>query len=143
MMDVRPFHVEHLKRLQLQPAQAWCTPHLQGDLLEWLSEIDDAWTAFVDDEPILVGGLCHFWPGRAVVWSYVAASAGPHMVALTRAVERFLDLKAPRRTEAYVDAEFDAGHRWVTLLGFEREGYLKAFTPTGGDQVLYSRVRNG
>lgn len=142
-MDVRPFTVEHLKQLQLQPAQAWCAPHLTPDLLDWLGDTqNDAFTVFVGDEPILCGGLCTFWPGRAIAWSYVAADAGAHMVSLTRVVERFLDLKAPRRTEAYVDAEFDAGHRWVRLLGFKCEGRLEAYKPDGGDQMLYAKVRH-
>jgi RimJ/RimL family protein N-acetyltransferase len=46
-----------------------------------------------------------------------------------------------KRVEAYVDANFEAGHRWITMLGFEREGYMRAFSPLGDDAVLYARIK--
>jgi hypothetical protein len=29
----------------------------------------------------------------------------------------------------------------VKMLGFEREGYMRAFNPDGRDAVLYARIR--
>jgi RimJ/RimL family protein N-acetyltransferase len=142
-MDIRPFHVEHLKALKLQPSQRQLGPSLNEEVYEFLSTLD-AYTAFAPDgEPLACAGLMDIWPGRAMVWSFISENAGRHMVGVTRAVRQFLDLKAPRRIEAYVDADFPAGHRWIEMLGFTREGYLHAFRPDGGDQILYSKVRNG
>lgn len=139
-MRVLPFHVEHWERLQLQPAQSWCLPYMAADMLDWLAELD-AYTAFVDDTPVAIAGLWDKWPGSAVAWAYLSTAAGPHLLAVTRAVQRYLDVCAPRRTEAYVDVGFEAGHRWMEVLGFEREGLLRANRPDGGDQILYSRIR--
>lgn len=137
-----PFKPEHLRALRLQPAQAWCEPHLTDDLLAQTAELE-AYTAMVDGEPIACAGFMPFWEGRAMVWSYIGAQAGSHMFAITRAVQRALDLTPYRRVEAYVDAGFEAGVRWVTLLEFEFEGTLRAFLPDGRDQLLFARVKNG
>lgn len=140
-MDVRPFHVEHLKAMQLQPSQAGRAHLLKGEVLDFLSGLE-AYTAFVGDKPMACCGLVDIWPGRAMAWAFIAEDVGRHMVGVTKAVRRFLDLKAPRRCEMYVDAGFEPGYRWAELLGFTREGYLRAFDADGRDQVLYARVRN-
>lgn len=140
-MRVEPFNQEHWEAMQLQPAQHWCLPYMSADVVAWLQTLD-AYTIFDGDTPVVIAGLFEKWPGAAVAWAYVSEAAGRHMVAITRIVQRFLELKAPRRVEATVDAEFDAGHRWAELLGFEREGLLRANRPDGGDQVIYSRIRN-
>lgn len=141
-MDIRPFHMEHLKALKLQPSQAQLAPRLGPDVLEFLGGLD-AYTAFAPDgEPLACAGLMELWPGRAMAWSFISGNAGRHMLGVTRAVRQFLDLKAPRRTELYVDAGFEAGYRWAGLLGFEREGYLKSFDADGRDQVLFARIRH-
>lgn len=137
-----PYQPEHFALLQLQKAQHWCLPWMSEDTVAWLAELD-AYTIQHEEEVIAIAGLWTKWPGSAVAWSYIADAAGPHMTALTRVVLRFLELKAPRRVEAYVDEEFEAGHRWMALLGFEREGLLRAFKPDGGGQYIYSRIRHG
>lgn len=134
---------EHLIALQLQPAQAYCQSQITPEVLADVAELE-AYTALVDGEPVAIAGLIEMWPGRAIAWSFVGANAGPHMVRITRAVERFLGLCEHRRIEAYVDPNFEAGHRWMRLLGFDREtpGVMRAFTPDGRDQVLYARVNH-
>jgi len=53
---------------------------------------------------------------------------------------KFLKRLDARRLETYVDVGFAPGHRWVKMLGFEVEGYMKSFRPNGDDMVLYARV---
>jgi len=142
-MDVRPFHVEHLRRMKLQPAQRHLAPTLTEDMLAFMAGLD-AYTVLVDDEPVACAGLLDIWPGRAMVFSYLSESAGRHMVGVTRAVRQFLDLKAPRRTELYVDAGFEAGRRWAELLGFrcETPEPMQHFEADGRSQYLYARIRH-
>jgi hypothetical protein len=35
---------------------------------------------------------------------------------------------------------FEPGHRWARMLGFEQEGLMRAFGHDGSDMVMYSRV---
>jgi RimJ/RimL family protein N-acetyltransferase len=139
-MDIRPFHVDHLKGMQLQPSQADRAHLLTPEHLEFLAGLD-AYTVFAGGRPVASCGLFDIWPGRAMAWAFIAADAGRHLLGITRAVQRYLDLKAPRRCELYVDLGFEPGYRWAEMLGFEREGVLRAFEVDGRDQVLFARIR--
>lgn len=141
-MRIEPYRPEHLQRIKLQATQQWCRPMLSDEFLLELQELD-GYTAFVGDEPVACAGTMHAWEGRHMAWSFISEKAGPHMLGITRAVMRYLELKRFRRVEAYVDPDFEAGHRWIKRLGFKREGLLEAFLPDGRSQVLYSRVTHG
>lgn len=136
-MIIVPFQVEHLQGLRLQPAQAG-SPLLAPEQAGLLGH---AYTALSEGEPVACGGLYELWPGRALAWTYLGASVGREFVALHRTVKRHLELAPWRRVEAYVEAGFPQGHRWVRTLGFTLEGFLRGFMPDGKDMVLYSRVR--
>jgi len=41
-----------------------------------------------------------------------------------------------------VDVGFKEGHRWIKMLGFELEGYMKAYRPDGADMLLYARIKS-
>ena len=138
-MTIIPFVPDHLRRLQLQPSQAWCAPMLDAEMIAQHAELP-AWTMLDGDEPVAVAGTIEIWPERAIVWAYLSSHAGRHMVALTRAAQRYLAVAPQRRVEAYVETGFEAGHRWIQVLGFEREGVLRAFYQ-GRDMTLYSRIR--
>lgn len=138
-MDVTPFQLDDLKALRLQPAQAHCMATITDDILA-AHEALDAYTLRVDGEVMAVAGLMHFWPGRAMGWSYIGVRAGSHMRPLTRVVQSYLERCGVRRVECYVDPTFDAGLRWAEMLGFKREALLEGFLPDGRDQVLFARV---
>ncbi len=141
-MQILPFHVEHLKAMRLQPSQAHRAAELTDDVLQFIDGLEGYTAMSPAGEPLAVCGLMPFHPGRSMAWAFLSENAGPHMVGITRAVRRFLDMKAPRRCEMYVDAGFDAGCRWAELLGFQREGFLRAFDANGGDQIMFARIRN-
>lgn len=144
-MRIEVFKPEHLERLQLQPAQAYFAREFSQPGYASLLAQGPAFTA-LDGEVVLgCGGAAELWPGRACVWSLLSESAGPHMMAITRAVRGFILQLPHRRIEALVDCDFEAGHRWARLLGFKCETPLgmRSFTPDGRDVCLYARVQNG
>lgn len=136
-MVIVPFKAEHLLGLRLQPAQV-SAPLVTA---EQAAGLGHAYTALVDDRPVACAGLYELWPGRALAWAYVGVDAGHEFIAITRAVRRHLEAASWRRVEAYVDAGFENGHRWVKALGFGFDGLLRGFMPDGRDMALYSRVR--
>lgn len=140
-LTVEPFKAEHVDEMVVQDAQRADWQGVTQDMLRAFEQTD-AWTARVDGEVVLVGGLVELWAGRAALWSYVAAGAGPHMVLLTKGVRRFIDGSAHRRIEMYVDAGFAAAHRWARALGFQMEAeHMAAFFPDGRGAALYGRIR--
>ena len=48
-----------------------------------------------------------------------------------------------RRLETMVDPTHAAAVRWITRLGFEREGTCRSYAPDGRDLDIYARVRRG
>jgi hypothetical protein len=89
-------------------------------------------------------GVQEVWAGRAVAWALLSDSAGPNFAAIHRAVHGFLKQCPWQRVEAFVDADFEAGQRWMRMLGFTNEtpdAPMRKYTPDGKDCFLYSRVK--
>lgn len=128
-------------RLDVQTAQQYmhALVDMSVDFTE-LSAAGYAWTAEVDDRVLAVAGLLPQWENRALAWALISESAGTHFAAIHKAVHRFISAAKFRRIEATVDVGFKQGCRWIELLGFEIEGYMRAYRPDGADMLLYARV---
>lgn len=128
-------------RIATQPAQQYLH-HIVDVRADFtgLSERGLAWTAEYDGQILAIAGVEPQWENRAIAFALIAESAGRFFPAIHKAVRDFL-IRAPyRRIEATVDVGFEQGHRWIKMLGFEIEGYLKAYRPDGADMLLYARV---
>jgi len=132
-MNILPFKPEHVAGLRLQAMQF-------GVDLSAADQIQGpAWTGIVDDRPVVCAGFLPLWEGRAMAWALLAFDAGRHMAAIHRAAKARMDAANYRRLEAYVDPRWAVARRWVSMLGFQREGLLKRFTPAGEDMEIYCR----
>ena len=133
----------HLRALVLQPSQVWFSDMCRDDgYAQMLADAGEAYTLLHDGRIIACMGVVELWAGRGMAWALLAGDIGRAMISVHRIVRRFLwEECALRRVEAYVDAGFSAGHRWVEQLGFEREGMMRAFAQHGGDMVMWARVR--
>lgn len=100
-----------------------------------------AWAVMVGADVICIAGVIEQWNGRAACWAVLADEAGPHMLPLTRAVRKYLDGLGYRRLEMYVDCTFGAACRWARMLGFEVEGKMSAFLPSGRDAFMFRRIK--
>lgn len=139
-MEWLTFAAEHLRTLTLQPAQREFAERLHDDgYARTLEESGSAITLRHDGRTLVCGGVVELWPGRSQVWALVSADAGPHFVAVVRGMRRFLAQHDTRRIEAVVDTHFAAGHRLIRMLGFVREGTMRAYDQ-GRDCDLYARV---
>lgn len=135
------FQPEHLQRLLLQPSQAIMQPMLSDPSYgPSLAEAGPAYSAVHGDAVFACAGLIPQWNGRAVAWALIASEAGQHLVGIHKAVRRALDLHPFRRVETAVRTDFDAGHRWARMLGFDREATMRGYAPDGYDYDLYARV---
>lgn len=141
-MIVVPFEPEHLDRLELQYAQLGALEVLGNPSYAIsLKKAGPAFSAVIDDEIIAALGIIPQWQNRAIAWGLIGAKANRHLLAVHRAVKRFLNMTEYRRIETSVAVNFAEAHRWAQMLGFEREGTMRAFTPDGQDCDLYARVR--
>lgn len=140
-MIVRPWEKGDTERILVQPSQEYLAGFQASVDLSGLSEAGMAWVGEHEGKVLAMAGFLPQWEGRALAWALLSKEAGPHFRAIHRAVEEKL-IKSPfRRVEATVDVGFEPGHRWMKMLDFEPEGYLRAYRPDGGDQVMYARIR--
>lgn len=142
-MRVARFQPEHLAQIELQEAQG----HMSAEIArpgagQMLANGGAAFSGLVGDTVIAIGGVYEVWPGRGVAWALLSRHAGAHMVAIHRAVHGFLLQCQLPRVEAFVDADFGAGMRWMRALGFELEtpAPMRKYTPHGRDCYLFSRI---
>jgi RimJ/RimL family protein N-acetyltransferase len=141
-MIVRPWTLGDTERLHMQPAQEYLgrIVDVRADFTE-LSNQGLAWTVEHDGDVIAFAGIEPQWQNRAIAFALLSETAGAHFPAIHKAVLRFLEWAPYRRIEATVDVGFEQGHRWIKMLGFEIEGYMRAYRPDGADMLLYARVR--
>lgn len=140
MTYVVPFEAVHFARLEPQAVQQWAKEH-HGDMR--VAEGPHAITVMQDGQPVLCGGAVEIWTGRAHLWSMLSSKASAaNFLGIHRHVTGFLDGLPFRRLEAAVDVDFEAGHRWMRLLGFTCEApRMRAYEVDGHDSALYARVR--
>ena len=140
-MVVVPFNPAHLEILALQPSQVHFSKLFDPEYGPALAAAGPCFTAVEGDEIIACSGVIKHWENRATAWALISGNAGPYFVRIHKAVKRFLDTTDFKRVEAYADAGFEQGHRWLKMLGFEEEGYMRCFSPVGDDAVLYARIK--
>ena len=140
-MMIVAFNPSHLDRLLLQPSQALMQPTLADPSYgPSLAAAGPAYSAVDGDAVFACAGIIPQWEGRAVAWALIASEAGRNMVRIHKAVSRALAVHQYRRIETAVASDFEQGHRWALMLGFEREGRMRGYTPDGRDCDLYARV---
>lgn len=141
-MIIVPYKAEHMRKLHLQSAQLSTVGWAPADHAEMLEQFV-AFTALDGDEVLACAGVIEMWPGRGAAWAFMAEAIGTRMVAVHRAVRRYFDTLDFRRLEAEVAADFEQGHRWVRMLGFELEApRLRGYFPDGSDAAMYARVKD-
>jgi len=107
--------------------------------------------SFVDADltPIAAFGFIEAWPGRGMAWSLLSNRVGrKEMLYIHRkavlAAHTAMNPLTPlnfRRLETAVRTDFPEAVRWIELLGFTREGLMRAYDAAGDDYYLYSRIR--
>lgn len=142
-MIVDRFKASDMAEILARPSSA-CMASAMGELDGSVLERFDSWTGRINGEVVACAGIMPLWRGRSYAWAVLSQDIGPFgMVRLTRAVRRYLKMSPPGRIEATVVAGFDAGERWLQMLGFEREtpAPMRGWLPDGGAANLFARVR--
>lgn len=140
MINITDFCIDHLYQMDIQPHQAWTR-----DLLDYgygaFYQRGIARTVWLDGDPVACFGESIVWDGVGECWAILAGNIGISMVAVDRAVRALIGKVSTRRLQAYVDASFEPGVRWMLDLGFTVEGKLKRYLPNGNDAFLFALVR--
>lgn len=133
-----PYHVDLLRAQGVQGAQLNEVSLVLGPCAN--VPPGPAVSAFDGDRILICGGIAKITNTNGVCWALLSEEAGKHMHSLHFAVKRFITLQPWRRLEASVEKNFEAGCRWVQLLGFEMEGEMRGYGPNGETHLRYARV---
>jgi hypothetical protein len=97
-----------------------------------------------EGETLAVGGLVLAWPGVAEAWLAPNPEAAGHGLSLVRECRSWMEMLRKSlglvRIQIHVRATDKEALRFARLLGFEREGYCRKFTPDGRDAVRLARI---
>ena len=142
MIRVEKLKVEHLKKLAEQNPQEGIAALLDPPRAQAIEDDANSYSILKNGKVLLCGGVTQYWPNRAEAWAIFDQDCKKDFLSIHRAAKRYLDQCQVKRIEAAVDVDFEAGHRWAELLGFQLEAaVLKAYLPNGRDCSLYARVR--
>jgi hypothetical protein len=139
-ITIRPMDAKLVHAMTVQAAQNGGQP-MSIETLRDLEGVIPSYMALDGDEVLAAAGMVEMWTGRAFAWSTLAPNLGHRMIPIHRAVLRFLNSCEFRRVEMLVAVGHAEGERWAEMLGFEREGRMRAVLPAGGDAWMYARVR--
>lgn len=92
-------------------------------------------------EVMVCGGVVPAYAHLGFLWALVSADAGPHLLQIHRAARRLLEMTRQTRIEASVRKDFEAGCRWLKILGFNAEGESPGFGIDGSTHLRYGLVR--
>ena len=109
-----------------------------------LADKGNAYTLFVNNKPIVAGGIFILWQGVAEGW--VLANQNIYDVKFLSAKEIKIrtDLLCKKnkikRLQTSVKAEFTTGVRFANWLGLKTEGLMKKYGPDGSDYLRMAKI---
>jgi predicted dehydrogenase len=98
------------------------------------------WTMEEDGIIYFIGGVHPVHPYRYIMWAFLSKFAGNKLLRITKEVMRNIMTYSNVRLETVVSTDFDNGHKWVKMLGFEYEGTMKSYTQDGKDMAMYALI---
>ncbi len=118
-MTVERFHPDHLRELDLQPAQeaaraAWDDP----DYVAAITAGTAGTLRNASGKVIACAGFVEV-DGGSIAWAFLSRDAGRHMVTAVRAARRLMEV-APHPVVATAACGFPQGCRLLEMLGFTR-----------------------
>jgi len=157
VIEVTPYRAQDARDLKLTERAAASLQGL-GDLdAVWVQyeTLGPAWTLRVDDEIVGCCGLIFMWPKPipkvAHAWLLPSPLLAQYPLTAVKAiVTRFRELIDQYdlvRVQLEVQADFEAGNRFVQWLGFEPDGrpdapgLMPCYGPNGEDYVRYALIR--
>ncbi len=134
-MKIVPFETSHLDELTDFGNQEELVRPLIG-ALQGYEDAGPAFSACVEGRIIGCAGLVEMTPYRAYTWALIAKQDfAQRFVGIHRAVLRFLNEQTYKRIDAQVAFHDTDGHRWMRLLGFQREVFCRPWAMPDGSAV--------
>ena len=103
-----------------------------------------SFTLFLDQTPIVSGGIVPIWEGVAEGWVLSSKHIYDYKIKAARLIKERTDLLCTNnkiwRLQTAVKADFKIGFRFAQFLGFKNEGLMKAYGPDKTDYYRMARI---
>lgn len=140
-MNVVSFKAEHLKMIEDAGGRTLFGPFPFQEGYAQMCADSAAWSIFDGAQILGIGGVSQDHAAAGTAWSMLLPVTRGRMVGITRVARAILNACPLARVQAHAVVGFDLAHKWLDLLGFQREGLLRKFAPDGGDVLIFARVR--
>ena len=123
------------------------TNSIDGDIKVYPNWDLTGWnkTVVVDGEIIGCGGVLIFWTGFGEAWICLSKNVERHKIVAVRFLKKVLEDVLNEfnlvRLQITVRPDFPDAIKLVESLGFQYEGIMRKYLPTGKDAYLYAIVR--
>lgn len=142
MITLKPLCASDLERLEVQAWQQLTEFELTPEYREYLETCTaSGYSLWAGETIIAAGGVCEIHEHRGEVWMLLSEDCGPHFIAVNRIVRRFVASLAYKRLETTCEVAWPEAHRWLKLLGFDKECTARGYMPDGRDIDIYVRIR--
>ena len=144
MIAIFPFAMDDLLQLDAQDNQCAAVAFARGLPAQNFVEVEamSSYTIRYGDRVLACGGVFELTPWRGLSWILLGRDLGHKFIYVHRASLRLYAAVPYPRIEAEIDYEFEEGHRWARLQGFEMEtARVRKYREDGGDITRYVMVR--
>jgi hypothetical protein len=139
-----PFDPAHLVRMEICDTPDGVALLGDAELLMRGSDklCGPAATLLSDNGEIIgCGGIRRLWDGVGEAWGVPSKIIGKHGKAVYGAVQEFFEKHRNEFHRIQATAGFDKAAQFLESLGFEYEGTLRKYGPSGTDFRMYAIVR--
>lgn len=144
LVNFEKYHAYTIIERNIREEDLWLSGQNWEEAIEGWEKGGPAYTLFNDREPILCGGIVLMGWQRGEAWLLLSSLFYGHVLTSYKAVKRgFADIvsrETLRRVQALVNPKHEAAIRFIEHLGFENEGLLRQFGPSGEDLYMYARI---
>lgn len=142
MFTVVPFMPIHLEGVVLHQYMGEWQDYLEDPEYANILMTGPAYTGIANGKVIICSGVVKVGLHRYAAWALLSEDSKDYMLQITRAVKDFLKENDMPRVETHVLRDFDQGHRWAKMLGFENEtpNGMRKYGDNGKTYDLYARI---
>ena len=109
-----------------------------------LADKGNAYTLFIDNKPIVAGGIIVIWKGVAEGWVMANQNIYDVKLLACKEIKNRTDLLCEKnkikRLQTSVKASFTTGVRFASWLGLKKEGLMKNYGPDGSDYLRMAKI---
>ena len=109
-----------------------------------LADKGNAYTLFIDNKPIVAGGIIVIWKGVAEGWVMANQNIYDVKLLACKEIKKRTDILCEKnkikRLQTSVKASFTTGVRFASWLGLKKEGLMKNYGPDGSDYLRMAKI---